>query len=159
MCLEFENPYEALMNVFLVELSWGGVIDELSETRVVIKTRIFHLSETTVIEGPTEEMKNIFGFANVYSELSGKNGQLIDAKVDECLKSMAQNMGGKVEFMTPLFKGNYTCKVALMAICGISAEDEVRAGLTAENEVFISAIVSSLGGRPFKEALIRPVCS
>src|SRR3990167_9526311 len=50
---------KALENMVLFELGFGGFVTDLSPTKVVVETHVLGKKDTTIFEGPPEEMEFI----------------------------------------------------------------------------------------------------
>jgi hypothetical protein len=157
MTLTFNEPLEAVAHLVRVELGWGGQIVDVSENRVKVQTRVLHCLDTSIFEGPPEEMRPLFELVYFYMEASEKHGDIIVDEAVDYTQRLPDGIGGVPLFlsmMAPLLVGGNRLKVAVMLACGVQDENDIKAGLGVKIENLVAAVqISKDGHCSFREAL------
>lgn len=152
--LTFADPLDAVSHLARAELSWGGQIVAVDESRITVQTEVLSCLDTSIFEGTAEEMRPLFELAYFYMRARQEHGDLI---VDEAVESLPDRIGGVPLFlsmMAPLLMGRNRLKVAVMLACGVQDVDDIRAGLGAEIENLIAAVqLAQDESCSFREAL------
>lgn len=127
-----QSTAEALKSMVVYELGYGGVITELSPTKVVVETHIFGgTKDTTIFEGPKEEMELIVKAAAHHAALIGDEASrnvLIEKSVD-FLGTLPKEVGGLPLFIAmtaPMIMGEMSTVAALLASVGITDPEVVK---------------------------------
>jgi len=114
---------EALKSLIKAELNFGGLIKELSETRIVVETSIMGGAciDTTYFEGEAEEMAPLVLIAATYARLSAeKRNETID-KTWAKLEGLGSEVSGSpffVTHLTPMLMGQSVMRDVLAELTG-----------------------------------------
>ncbi|MDF1496610.1 MAG: hypothetical protein P1P90_00940 [Patescibacteria group bacterium] len=155
--LEIGDPLVAALRLAQMELAYGARVTEASETRIVVKTRVFACVDTSVFEGTEEEMEPLVELVYFYLKAETEHGkEILDHAVSTAM-SLPGGVGRKpfyLSMLTPLLLGGNKLKVALMLACGLRDEEQLKAGLQARLEDLVAAVQLQRDGLcSFQEAL------
>ncbi len=154
--IEFKDPLKALDHLVKAELAFGGQVTGVSSTHLRVVTKILNCVDTTVFEGPEEEMRPILELVYFYLEANKRHGAtIIEKSVDEAIKFTDGKLTPLLmNMMGGMLIGQHRLKVATMFACGVEDEESVKVGLSRNlSDIIAAAQLSRDGSCSFKEAL------
>jgi len=112
---------DAFDHFAVYELGFGGSIRELTETKVVVVTRVLHCTDTTTFSGTKEEMVSLVTLASHFAKIQGRQGDLI---INTVATDLSQNPAGHktliVTTLAPMLVGRYTLRLAILSVFGVT---------------------------------------
>lgn len=130
---------DALRSLVVYEFGYGGMVYDLSRTRVVVDTHIMSCHDRTIFEGAEDEMAWLVKAASCHALLMGDK-TFHKALVERCADQMMDLTGG-----VPLF-----CALTAPFLIG---EGATRGALLMAAGVQDEAMVTKLAPLPLKELM------
>ncbi len=156
--LIFKDPFEAIGHLVKYELGYGGEIMGISAESVMIQTRVAGCIDTTIFEGPADEMKAILEFTRLYLEMGKKYEDIDYVSAQEWrlattnIPDGATDMELFVSTIAPPVVYEDILKEAVMLAGGVG--EHFKVGLAVEFDDLIAAIQLFREGLcSFREAL------
>lgn len=151
--LEFADPLKAIVRLIQTELNYGGVIVDIDERSITVRTIVMEDVDTSIFEGSPESMKPMLQFVRYFMDTK-KYKRRIEAKAFKTVKEYVP--GNMLPFVTMDFQmiiGTERVKAALMMVYGLG-EEEILAGLERKIKDVVAAIqLRNEGCCSFIEAL------
>lgn len=121
------TPDQALYRMIDVELGYGSVVTEISETSVTFVSTTLRCVDTAIYSGTADEMELLVKTAACYVELSGKAGdcQGFTARIAEIAVERSKALPPFAEFEASRIAGRAITRAALLGAFGIGNEGEV----------------------------------
>ena len=135
---------KALNSLVEFELGYGGNIVELTESRVVVQTRVMNCVDTTVFEGSAEDMRPLAEVAGYYLMVSsGEANEKVISSVVDALGSHGSGKGLNTLLFTnlaPLMVGAKRVKMACVLALGVEDEESARTAMGIDYKDLIAML-------------------
>lgn len=152
------GEYAALVRLLCFELGYGGIITEVTRSKVIVVTRIMNCVDTTIFTGPESEMRRVFEIASLWVLVKHDIGDRIcQGMAQECCEKWPESVRGKALFVRnlgPILIGQHMTKVVFLTYSGIDNDDDVKAAVGFElNDIITAVELRDEGFCTFREAL------
>jgi hypothetical protein len=155
--ITFDDPLEALGQLVDVELKWGGQITSVDETSLLVITRVMGCIDSSHFQGETvEEMKPLLELA-YYHLQAGTHDELLRQHAAQIFMEKTGGNPGLLKLIAPLLVGGSHLRLTTMLACGITEEEDLKAGMETRGQLkdIIAAIQLMRDGTcsSFRESL------
>ena len=138
-------PEGEVLDIMVLEFTYGGSVTHLSPTKVVIETSLIGLVDTSVFEGSEEEMAFIAKTAACYVGLWDNEGsrKILLGKAIDSLEVLSREVSGSplyLKMMRPFLAGMPSASAALLLAVGATDTDVDSLGTISSRD--LAAVVS-----------------
>lgn len=115
------TPKKALESLVIYELGFGGVVTKLSKTCIEVRTLVMACIDTTIFEGPEEEMALLVEAAAISLVTNPLADDAPPAYTDAAMASVMSQTKGNVSLLTmagPMILGSISIKSLMIIMIG-----------------------------------------
>lgn len=148
------SPLEALIFLTEVELGFGAQVKALLPTQIITVCGVLSCVDTSIFEGPEDEMSVLFETAVLVAHLQQNTDLLAHAaaKASEILGAKGNPL--LLNFGSSVFIGQGQISLALMLALGVKTESELEAGAGQKvKDILAAHELVQQGGITFGQAL------